>query len=35
VFDTTAIPSAGIIQVPQGIPADVRMLLDPYVKPRL
>lgn len=35
VFDTTAIPSAGIIQVPQGIPADVRMLIDPYVKPRL
>jgi hypothetical protein len=35
VFDTTAIPSAGIIQIPKGMPADVRILLDPYVKPRL
>lgn len=32
VFDTTAIPDAGVITVPQGIPADVRMMLDPYVR---
>lgn len=32
VFDVTAIPDAGVIQVPQGIPADVRMILEPYVK---
>jgi hypothetical protein len=30
VFDTTAIPDAGIIQIPQGIPRDVQMILDPY-----
>ena len=35
VFDTTAIPSAGIIQIPKGIPADVKILLGPYVRPRL
>ena len=35
VFDTTAIPSAGVIQIPQGIPKDVVMLLAPYVRPRL
>jgi len=35
VFDTTAIPEAGVIQIPQGIPADVKILLDPYVMPRL
>ena len=35
VFDTTAIPSAGIIQIPKGMPADVKILLGPYVKPRL
>lgn len=35
VWDTTAIPSAGIIQIPKGIPADVKILLDPYVRPRL
>ena len=28
VFDTTAIPSAGVIQIPQGIPADVVILLN-------
>lgn len=33
VFDTTAIPDAGVIQIPQGIPADVEILLSPYVKP--
>ena len=35
VWDTVAIPSAGIITVPQGIPKDVVMLIDSYVKPRL
>ncbi len=35
VFDVTAIPSAGVIEIPKGIPADVKILLDPYVKPRL
>ena len=30
VFDTTAIPDAGIIQIPQGIPRDVQMILNPY-----
>ena len=35
VFDTVAIPDAGVITVPQGIPRDVQLLLDPYVKPRL
>jgi hypothetical protein len=30
VFDTTAIPEAGVITVPQGIPVDVRNLLAPY-----
>jgi hypothetical protein len=32
VFDVTAIPDAGIIQTPQGIPADVKMILNPYRK---
>jgi len=32
VFDTTAIPEMGIIQVPQGIPRDVRLLLDHFPK---
>lgn len=32
VFDTTAIPDAGIIQVPQGMPRDVKLILDPYVR---
>lgn len=32
VYDTTAIPDAGIIQVPQGIPRDVQLLLAPYVR---
>jgi hypothetical protein len=35
VFDVTAIPDAGVIQIPKGIPADVKMLLEPYVRPRL
>lgn len=30
VFDVTAIPDAGVITAPQGIPKDVRMILDPY-----
>lgn len=30
VFDVTAIPDAGVITVPQGIPADVKILLNPY-----
>jgi hypothetical protein len=30
VFDTTAIPEAGVITTPQGIPVDVRNLLAPY-----
>ena len=31
VFDVTAIPDAGIITVPQGFPADVKLMLSPYV----
>ncbi|RLC82299.1 MAG: hypothetical protein DRJ03_19235 [Chloroflexi bacterium] len=30
VFDVTAIPDAGVIQIPQGIPADVRLILSRY-----
>lgn len=30
VFDTIAQPEAGVITIPQGIPADVKMLLAPY-----
>lgn len=30
VFDVTALPDAGVIFAPQGMPADVRILLDPY-----
>lgn len=32
VFDITAIPDAGVIQVPQGIPRDVKIILDKYIK---
>lgn len=32
VFDTTAIPDQGVILSPQGIPRDVRLMLDPYVR---
>jgi len=32
VFDVTAIPEAGVIQVPQGIPRDVMLKLEPYRK---
>lgn len=35
VFDTIAIPDAGVIQIPAGIPADVKVFLGPYVKARL
>lgn len=35
VFDVVAIPDAGIIQVPQGVPADVVKDLMLYVRPRL
>ena len=30
VFDVTAIPDAGVITMPQGLPKDVKMMLDPY-----
>lgn len=30
VFDVTAVPDAGIITIPQGIPADVKLILDKY-----
>jgi hypothetical protein len=32
VFDVTAMPDAGILSVPQGIPADVKLTLAPYRK---
>lgn len=35
VFDTTALPDAGVIMIPQGVPKDVKMILDNYVRPRL
>lgn len=31
-FDTTVIPEAGVITVPKGIPEDVRLLLEPYIR---
>lgn len=30
VFDVVAVPDAGVITVPQGIPADVRLILERY-----
>jgi len=30
VFDITAVPDAGIITIPKGIPADVKLILDKY-----
>jgi hypothetical protein len=30
VFDVTATPELGVITVPKGIPADVKIMLDPY-----
>lgn len=35
VFDVTAIPDAGVMTIPQGIPPDVRMILDNYKKATL
>lgn len=35
VFDTTAIPDAGVMMIPKGIPQDVKLLLAPYVKAQL
>jgi hypothetical protein len=32
VYDVTAMPDAGVITVPQGVPADVKEILKPYVK---
>lgn len=32
VFDVTAIPDAGVITLPQGIPSDVKIILEPYIK---
>ena len=32
VFDVQAIPDAGVITVPQGIPQDVKIILQPFVK---
>ena len=32
VFDTTAVPDAGVIYMPQGMPSDVKVMLQPYVK---
>lgn len=34
VFDTTAFPEAGVMTVPQGMPRDVREILDHYRKVR-
>lgn len=34
VFETTAIPEAGVIQIPEGMPRDVKVLLDSYRKLR-
>lgn len=32
VFDVTAMPEAGVITVPQGMPRDVKLILAPYVR---
>ena len=32
VFDTTAMPEQGVITVPQGIPRDVKLILEPYIR---
>jgi hypothetical protein len=32
VFDVTAVPEAGILQIPQGIPRDVKVGLGPYMR---
>lgn len=31
-YDVTAFPNAGVIEIPKGIPADVKLILDPYRK---
>jgi hypothetical protein len=33
VFDVTVFPEAGVLQVPKGLPEDVRILLEPYRRP--
>lgn len=35
VFDTTALPDAGVMTIPQGIPKDVKLILDKYVRASL
>ena len=32
VYETTAFPESGVITTPKGIPVDVELLLDPYVR---
>lgn len=32
IYDVTAVPEAGVIQVPQGMPRDVKVILGPYVR---
>ena len=32
VFDVTAVPEAGVITVPQGMPRDVERMLQPYMR---
>lgn len=34
-YDTTAIPDAGVLMIPQGMPKDVKMILDSYKKAAL
>ena len=34
VFDVTVMPEQGVITVPQGMPRDVQIILDPYIKLR-
>lgn len=35
VYETTAMPGAGVIQVPQGIPKDVRLAMEGYTRRRV
>ena len=35
VFDVTADPQAGVLLVPQGLPSDVKVILDPFVRATL
>jgi len=32
VFDVTAMPDVGVVTIPQGMPADVKLVLQPYVR---